>query len=153
MGKLKSILGSTAAVIYFLVVMWWILLMLIFVPIGLISDIDTIRSSGFSTSNIGTAFIGIFGLFIGLSLLVPTLRKMYYKLPWMFPFVKILYPNVIIMSVATMLLNYGYEVQNQTRHTLFFILMICQIIICRALMCIYFSKRKVQYVGGNTNEQ
>ena len=58
--------------------------MLIFVPIGLIFDINTIRSSGFSTSNIGTTFIGIFGLFIGLSLLIPAFGKMYYKL-WMFP--------------------------------------------------------------------
>jgi len=151
MSKLKNVLGSTAAVIYFLTVMWWILLMLIFVPIGLFFDINTICKSGFSTSNIGTTFIGIFGLFIGLSLLIPAFRKMYYKLPWMFPFVKILYSNVIIMSIATMLLNFGYEVQNPSRHRLFFIIMICQIIICRALMCIYFSKKKVQYIGGNIN--
>ena len=152
MGKLKNVLGNTAAVIYFLAVMWWILLMLILVPIGLFFDINTIRESGFSTLNIGTTFIGIFGLFIGLSLLIPAFRKMYYKLPWMFPFVKILYPNVIIMSIATMLLNYGYEVQNPSRHSLFFIIMICQLIVSRALMCIYFSRKKVQYIGGDINE-
>lgn len=153
MGKLKGFLGNTAAVIYFLAIMWWILLMLIFVPIGLISDINTIRSSGFSTSNTGAAFIGIFGLFIGLSLLIPAFRIMYYKLPWMFPFVKILYSNVIIMSVAAMLLNYGYEVQSPARHTLFFSVMIGQIIICRAFMCIYFSRKKVQSMGGDTVEK
>jgi hypothetical protein len=151
--RLKSILGNMAAVIYFLAVMWWILLMLVFVPFVLVSDINTIRSSGFSTSNMGTTYIGVFGLFIGLSLLVPVFRKMYYKLPWMFPFVKILYLNVIIMSIATMILNYGYEVQSQTRHTVFFVLIICQIIICRIIMCIYFSKRKVQYIGGDADGQ
>lgn len=91
MSKLKNVLGNTAAVIYFLAVMWWILLMLIFVPIGLFFDINTIRESGFSTSNIGTTFIGIFGLFIGLSLLIPAFRKMYYKITVDVSFVKILY--------------------------------------------------------------
>jgi len=153
MSRLKAILGNTAAVIYFLSVMWWVLLMLLFVPIGLIFDINTIRNSGFSTTNVGLTFIGVFGLFIGLSLLVPAFRKMYYKLPWLFPFVKIMYSNVIIMSIATMLLNYGYEVQSPARHTIFFIIMICQIIVCRALMCIYFSKNKVQYIGDDTNGQ
>jgi hypothetical protein len=153
MSRLKGILVSTAALIYFITIMWWVLLLLIFVPIGLIGDITTIRSSGFSTTNIGPTLIGILGLLIGLSLLVPAFRKMYYKLPWLLPFVKILYPNVVIMSLATMLLNYGYEVQSPARHTLFYILMICQIIICRLLMCIYFSRRKVGYIGGNTNEQ
>lgn len=152
MSKLKSFLGNIAALVYFLTVMWWVLLLLMFVPLGLFSEIDTVLSSGFATTNIGATFIGIFGLFIGLSLLIPAFRKMYYKLPWMFPFVKILYPNVVIMSIATMLLNYGYEVQSPARHTLFFVLMIVQIILCRALMCIYFSRNKVQYIGGDTNE-
>ncbi len=152
MRDLKGLVGNIAAVIYFLTVMWWILLLLILVPMILISDINTIRSSGFSTSNAGTAFIGIFGLFIGLSLIVPAFRKMYYKLPWMFPFVKILYPNVIIMSIAIGLLNYGYEIQSPARHTLFFIVMIGQIIVCRALMSIYFNRKQVQYVGGSANE-
>lgn len=153
MSNSKGFLGNAAAVLYFLAVMWWVLLLLIFVPLGLMFDINTILSSGFSTSSIGTTFIEIFGLFIGLSLLIPAFRKIYYKLPWVFPFVKIFYLNVIIMSIATMLLNYGYEVQNQTRHTIFFILMICQIIICRGLMCIYFHRKKVQYIGGYNNEQ
>jgi len=149
MGKLKDSLANTAAIIYFLTVMWWILLLLIVVPIGLILEIHTIRSSGFSTSNDGTAFIGVFGLFIGLSLLIPAFRRIYYKLPWMFPFVKILYPNVIIMSIAIILLNYGYEVQNPARHNLFFIMMVCQIIVCRVFMCIYFNRKRVQYIGGD----
>jgi CDP-diglyceride synthetase len=152
MGDLKSLLSNAAAVIYFMVVMLWLLLILIFAPIMLLNDIIVIRESGFSTSDFGTALIGVSGLFIGLSLLIPAFRKMYYKLPWMFPFVKIMYLNVVIMGIATMLLNYGYEVQNTSRHNQFFILMLCLIIICRALMCVYFDKKKVQYIGGHTNE-
>jgi len=148
LSRLKTLLGSTAAFLYFIFVMWWILLLLAFVPLGLFMDIQTIRSSGFSTTNIGTAFIGILGLFIGLSLLIPAFRKMYYKFPWLFPYVKIFYVNVVIMSVATLILNYGYEIQSSTRHTKFFILMLVQIVVCRFAMCIYFNKKPVKYIGG-----
>ena len=153
MGKLKSFLGNAAAVIYFFAVMLVLMLMLIIVPLILISKIDTIREVGFATSTIGTTFIGVFGIFIGISLLVPAFRKMYYKLPWMFPFVKILFIDVVILSIGVMILNFGYEVQSESRHTLFFFLMLSQLILCRATMCIFFSKKKVQYIGGDTNGQ
>lgn len=148
MSKLKSYLGNTAAIIYFILVMWWMLLMLAIVPFTLLGNIQTIRSSGFSMANMGIMFMGLFGLFIGISLLIPAFRKMYYKLPWLFPYVKILYVNLVIMGVATLILNYGYEVQNSTRHTSFFMVMIAQIVICRIAMCIYFNKKPVKYIGG-----
>jgi hypothetical protein len=153
MSKPKSFFGSVAALIYFLTVMWWVLLLLPFVVLMLFTDIGVIRSSGFSTVNTGISFIAIFGLLLGLSLLIPAFRKMYYKLPWLFPYVKIMYLNLIIMSIAVTLLNYGYEVQNPARHTLFFILMIIQIIIFRLLMSLYFSRNRVPYIGGNSDEQ
>lgn len=150
--KIKHVVGNLCAVLYFLSVMWWLLLLLMLDPIMQVTDIYEIRNYGFSTFGTAPTGIWIYGLFIGLSLLVPALRRIYYKFPWMFTFVKIAYLNALIMMVAVMLLNYGYEVQNPTRHNLFFILMICQIIICRILMCAYFSRKKVQYVGGSTNE-
>lgn len=153
MSKPKSFFGSVAALVYFLTVMWWVLLLLPFVVLMLFTDIGVIRSSGFSTVNTGISFIAIFGLLLGLSLLIPAFRKMYYKLPWLFPYVKIMYLNLIIMSIAVALLNYGYEVQNPARHTLFFILMIIQIIIFRLLMSLYFSRNRVPYIGGNSDEQ
>ncbi|NLM21385.1 MAG: hypothetical protein GX207_06510 [Peptococcaceae bacterium] len=153
MSKPKGFFGSVAALVYFLTVMWWVLLLLPFVVLMLFTDIGVIRSSGFSTVNTGISFIAIFGLLLGLSLLIPAFRKMYYKLPWLFPYVKIMYLNLIIMSIAVALLNYGYEVQNPARHTLFFILMIIQIIIFRLLMSLYFSRNRVPYIGGNSDEQ
>lgn len=153
MGKLQVTLGNSMAALYFIMVMWWLLLSLLIVPLGMFMDIGIIRSSGFATSNIGVAFIGIFSLFIGLSLLIPPFRKLYYMLPWMYPYVKILYIDVIIVCVGTMILNYGYQVQNSTRHTLFFVLMLAQIIVSRLLMCLYFSKRKVQHIGGDVVER
>jgi len=153
MSKPKGFFGSVAALVYFLTVMWWVLLLLPFVVLMLFTDIGVIRRSRFSTVNTGISFIAIFGLLLGLSLLIPAFRKMYYKLPWLFPYVKIMYLNLIIMSIAVALLNYGYEVQNPARHTLFFILMIIQIIIFRLLMSLYFSRNRVPYIGGNSDEQ
>lgn len=151
MGKFMSILGNAAAILYFLFVMWWVIFMLIFLPIVLMADIGIVRSSGYSIASPGATYIGMLGLFIGLSLLIPAFRKMYYKLPWMFPLVKISFLNLIIMSIADMLLNYGYEVQSPARQDLFFVIMICQIVISRVLMCVYFNKKKVQFIGGNAN--
>lgn len=153
MEKIKSFLGNIAVIIYFITVMWWILLLLPLVPISLIVDISSIYSSGFSKgTNTGIEFIGILGLFIGLSLLVPAFRKMYDKFPWMFPYVKILYGNVVILGIGTTLLNYGYQVQSEARHTFFLVFTVVQIIVCRILMCIYYNKRKVQHIGGNISE-
>jgi len=153
MSKLKSNLGNIASIIYFVVVMWWMLLLLAIVPLTLFGDIKTIRSSGFSAPNVGIMFMGLFGLFIGISLLIPAFRKMYYKLPWLFPYVKILYVNLVIMGVATLILNYGYEVQSSTRHMSFFMVMIAQIVICRIAMCIYFNKKTVKYIGGGVENE
>lgn len=152
MDKLKSALGSAVAVIYFIAVMWWLLLLLLLVPIMSFSDIKAIRDSGFSTSNVSLTFIGVFGFLIGLSLLIPPCRKMYHKLPWLFPYVKILFIDVIIMGIAITILNFGYEVQSNLRHNTFFVFMVAQIIICRILMCIYFSRNKAYHIGGSANE-
>lgn len=153
MNRLKSFLGSKSAFFYFIFVMCWVILLLAIAPLMLYSDINVIRESGFSVPNIGIELIGVLGLFIGLSLLIPSFRRMYYNLPWLFPFVKILFIDVIIMSFAIMILNYGYEVQNNTRHTIFFILMIVQIILCRAAMCIYFNKKPVRYIEGDVVDE
>lgn len=115
--------------------------------ITLVADIPTIRASGFAVPSVPPPFIAIFGLFIGLSLSVPAFRKMYYKLPWLYPYVKIIYMDLVIVGVASMILNYGYQVQNPTRHNLFYILMLIQLVVCRLLMCVYLQKRRVNYIG------
>lgn len=146
MKKLKGLLGSTVAAIYFLFPMSLVLLLLTFMPIGFLSDVSAVRNSGFAGQNISASFIGMCGFFIGLSLLIPTLRKMYRVIPWLYPFIKIFYVNLIILCIALSILNLGYEVRSNSRHTLFFILMIVQIIICRIGMCIYFKLKPVRHI-------
>lgn len=146
MEKLKSLLGSTVAVIYFIFPMSFALLMLIVIPLGFLSDVSAIRGSGFAGQNITGAFIGLCGLIIGLSLLIPPLRKIYQVLPWLYSFTKIFYVNLIILCIGLAILNFGYQVQSDARHTIFFVLMLLQIVICRIVMCIYFKFRPAKYI-------
>jgi len=147
MSKIKNLSANVAAIIYFIAIMVVTILLLIFAPIMLLNDMRTIQESGFASSNDGLALIGGLGMFVGPSLLVPAFRRMYYKLPWLFPLVKIFYVNVVIFAIAHMIMNFGYEVQDEARHVTFFALAIAEIVIGRILMNSWFSKRKVDYVG------
>ena len=56
-------------------------------------------------------------------------------------FVKIFFINLVILSTGLYILNKGYEVVNETRHTIAFILMIIQVVVCRLAMCFYFKNK------------
>ncbi|MDN4608463.1 hypothetical protein [Sporosarcina highlanderae] len=143
---MKSKLAAAAAILYFIFPMSIVLIILIFTPIMFLSDVSTIRTAGFAGPQTGIAMIGICGLFIGISMLVPALRRMYRAIPWLYAFITIFFINVIIANTALMILNKGYEVTNSTRHTIFLILMIVFIIGARLAMSIYFKKRPVTSV-------
>ena len=145
MNKLKSLLGSMGAVLYFVFLMSFVILLLVFYPIMFPSEVSSIRDSGFAGPNNATSFIGVCGLIIGLSTLIPPLRKMYYAFPWLYSFVKIFFVNLIILCIGITILNYGYQTVNEARHTLFFTLMIIQIIVSRIAMCIYFKIKPVKF--------
>jgi len=146
MIKLKNILGSMTAAIYFIFPMSLILLVLLVMPLMFLSDVSAITDSGFAGPNTAGSFIGVCGLFIGLSLLIPPLRKMYLVLPWLYPFVKIFFVDLVILNIGISILNYGYQVNNKLRHQIFFFLMILQIVISRIAMCIYFKRKPVKPV-------
>ena len=129
----------------------WILILLFLLLLVIISDINTIIVSGFSMPNMGGVCIGIMALLIGLSMLIPPLREKYYSYPWLYAYVKIFFFDLIILCIAQTIINYGYEVQSQSRHILFIILMVVQIILCRIIMCLYLNKRKCKNVGDGSN--
>lgn len=143
---MKNLFGSIAAVAYFIFPMSLVILLLLFMPFGFLMDVSTIRTSGFAGPNTAASFIGMCGLFIGLSLLIPPLRKMYRALPWFYPFIKIFYVDLVILNIGLAILNYGYQVISEVRHTLFFILMIVQIALCRLAMCYYFKLKPVKRI-------
>lgn len=141
MNKLKNLLGNIAAAVYFIFPMSLIILLLLFTPLMFQSDVSSITGSGFAGPNTAASLIGMCALSIGLSLIITPLRKMYIAFPWFYPFVKIFFIDMIILNVGIAILNYGYQVTSEARHTLFYILMIIQIAVCRIAMCIYFRIR------------
>lgn len=143
-----SLLGNAVAVIYFICPMLAVMLILFFSPVGFLMEISTIRNSGFSGPNNTAALVGICGFSIGLSLLIPPLRKMYKALPWLYSFVKIFFLNMVILCIGVSILNYGYQVVNEARHTTSFVLMIVQIIVCRGAMSYYFRRKPIKYIEG-----
>ena len=100
--------------------------------------------SGFGTQPIGFTFLLVFGLVFGITMLVPAFRKCFRKLPWLYPYITILTADVAILSIGIELLNYGYQVQSDSRHTLFLVLMIVQIAVCRIAMCILCHKKPIR---------
>jgi len=144
---MKKILGSAFAYIYLIFPMGLVLLILLMSPLMFFSDIDAIRSSGFAGPNMGLSMIGICGLFIGISLLIPVLRRIYAVFPWLYAFVKIFFASLVILNLGITILNFGYQTVNPSRHTLFFVLMIVFVIIGRLCMSFYFHRYPVYKEG------
>jgi CDP-diglyceride synthetase len=151
MTNTKNFCANAAAIIYFIGVMLGTILLLLLVPVLLLNDIATIRESGFSSANDGWAFIALLALFIGISMLIPAFRRIYYNLPWLFPLVRIFYINVVITAIANVIMNFGYEIQDEKRHAIYFTLTIAAIVVGRILMCLWFNKRRVEHIEGQIN--
>ena len=144
-NSLKIGLSNLVAILWFIGMVFPLILCLCFIPLGLFMDIDTIRTSGFSTTNIGFSMFGAFGLMFSITMMVPWFKKCFKKLPWLYSYVIMFMADILIITIGIAILNYGYEVQSEARHTLFYILMLAQMIICRLAMCVYLKLKPLKY--------
>ncbi len=122
------------------------LALLPFCIFGLIIDYNAIKSSGFSGQNLGISIIALYGLICGISMLVPPFRRIYKKLPWLYVYTQILTVDLLIVTIAIYILNYGYEVQDTSRNTIFLILSIISLVVLRLLTCIYYKFKPLKNV-------
>ncbi|WP_312393335.1 hypothetical protein [Mixta calida] len=138
-------LGIVAA-LYVLFIMSWLSLVLIFFPLGFYIDITQTISSGAVTNSSGFAFNMIQSVLVFLipTFFIPWLRNMYQYFPWLLPFVVICTLNLIIFGVGSEITNKGFEVSNSTRHTIFTVLVVAQIIASRLAMSAYFHFRPLK---------
>ncbi len=134
-------LSSLFAIIWFFGVLLWTLFFgTIAVFMIFFSDIVGMLKSGYSTSTIGFAFCLLASLIFAITGWVPAFRKCYYKLPWLYPYSMIMTMHLFILSVAEAILANGFSVISTSRHVVTIIIMVIQIIVCRAVMCIYLNK-------------
>lgn len=146
---MKKWISNILSVLWFFGVLVWMLLILPFAILMLPMDISTILESGFSTQTIGFIILLVLGLVFSITMFVPAFRKCFDKLPWLFPYIIILTADVTILSIGIEILNFGYQTQNDSRHTIFLVIMILQIVLCRIAMCIYCHKKPIKNVRDN----
>lgn len=148
MRKLFSMLGNLCLVLFFLPCILTVVVILLFAPLIAVMAINTVITTGFSTPMAMNALVLVCALLLFPTLLWSKLRKMYYNLPWLFPYVKIMFVNAVLLMVGEMILNYGYESVDESRHTLFYGLMVAWFIAARAIECYFFHRNPEKYIGG-----
>lgn len=141
---MKKCISYIAAGIWFFYPLMPMLFALPFVLIELSKEIPTIMEYGFTISTEGTVLLMIFGIIFGITMLVPAFGNCFRAFPWLYPYITILTADFAILSIGIDILNYGYQVQSDTRHTVFFWLMIAQIVVCRIVLCILCHKKPMR---------
>ncbi len=138
---MKNAISNILALVWFFgVLLGTLLFMCIIILMIIFSDILGMLKSGFSTSTVGFIFLMLSGMIWGITGLIPAFRRCYYKLPWLYPLSMILMMHLAILSIAESILAAGFSVISTPRHSAAIIIMIVQLIVCRAIMCIYLKK-------------
>ena len=138
---MKNAISNILAILWFFGVLIWTVLFLFIGNIMIFFMVIVgMLKTGFATSTIGFAFLFIAGLVFAITGWVPAFRRCYYKLPWLYPLSMMLTMHLGILSIAETILAKGFAVISTPRHVAAIVIMIIQVIVCRALMCIYLKK-------------
>lgn len=139
---MKNKISNIFAILWFFGVLIWTVLFLLLGNIMIFfMDIIGMLKSGFTMPTVGFLFLFLAGIVFAVTGWVPAFRKCYYKLPWLYPLSMILTMHTGILAIAETILSKGFEVISTPRHIVAIIIMIVQIIVCRALMCMYLKKK------------
>ena len=141
---MKKVISNIAAAIWFFFPLMPMLLVLPIVLAQLFDRIIILIARGFSMQTESTVLLMIFGFVFGTTMLVPAFRKCFHLFPWLYPYITILTADFAIIAIGVDVLNYGYQVQSDTRHTFFFWLMIAQMAACRIGLCILCHKKPMR---------
>lgn len=138
---MKNKISNLLAVLWFFgVLVETLFFMAIVILIIFFSNIVGTLKSGFSTPAVGFLFCFLAGLVFAVTGWVPAFRKCYYKLPWLYPLSMMLTMHLFILSIAEAVLAKGFSVISTPRHLAAICIMVVQLIVCRAAMCIYLKK-------------
>jgi hypothetical protein len=130
---------SPFAALYFAIVMGTVSFSLVLWPFRFIFDVHKVLTTHQSVHNT-IIHVGGIGLAIGASIAFESLRKMYLRIPWFYPFIIIFFLNAIIMSVALLILNMGYA-SYAPYSEVFIIIAVVELILFRLTMCWHIHSR------------
>ena len=138
---MKNLISNIFAILWFFGILLETLFFTILMCIGILFfSIIGMLKSGSSLGTLGFAYLAIASFIFSITGWVPTFRKCYYKLPWLYPFSMMALMNLFNLSLEEIILSKGFQVINPLRHIITIIIMIIQITVCRLIMCIYFKK-------------
>lgn len=141
MNDVKEILLNIVAVLWFvLVLIQTIGLMFIGIFYILFVNMGIMLKTGFAGQPAGFMFFIAVGFTFMITGWVPPFRRCYYILPWLYPFCMMSMMHLFNLSLAEYILAKGYAVLSTPRHVITVILMIVQLLLGRAVMCIYLKK-------------
>lgn len=145
MAKSKITFSDVLSAIYLVFMVPWLLIILL-ADVMAFMNAGVIITSGFANQGL-MAVVGACTLFIAPSFLIPGLRRMYYRLPWLEPLIVFIVTDSMILCIGYEILNYGYKVVDPGHHTLFTILAIVWLIGARIVQCLVLKKRPIQFAG------
>ena len=138
---MKKIISNILAVLWFFcIVIEALFFSVITILIIIFQNILGMLKSGFTSSTMGFFFLVFFGLIFAVTGWVPAFRKCYYKLPWLYPLSMMLGMHLFSLSIAEVIIAKGFSVISTPRHVITIVIMIVQVIVCRAVMCLYLKK-------------
>lgn len=138
---MKNFLLNFSAIIWFFGVLLGTIVFLFFCMLMVaFTSIRVMLESGFSTPAMGVVFCFMGSLIFAITGWVPAFRRCYYKLPWLYPLTTIMMMDFFILAIAEVIVSQGFSVVDETRHTMTVVIMLIQIIACRAAMSIYIKK-------------
>jgi DMSO reductase anchor subunit len=119
-------------------------------PFRLIEKIETVYRTGYAIIGVGYTVLGfaLFLLLFGISLVTTPLRRMYYRLPWLLPFIIMFALSTLLFTIALPIMNRGYYTLQSNDAANYFLLMSGQLVFCRLLLCIGLYQKPVTHIGG-----
>lgn len=126
------------AALWFSVVLFPTVIFGAFMFLVILIKIVEMYSTGCSSKAVGMEFFLLFSVVFFITNLF--FRRSYEFLDKLYPFSIFALCDFFIVSVSEVIMSYGYEVMDTTRHVLTIIAIILQILLCRIIMGFYFKK-------------
>jgi len=136
--------------ILFLLIMGFPLYLVTTAPYKTIEDILAIYHTGYALIDSGYMLLGvIFSIpLIGISFIFAPTRRIYYRMPWLLPFIILFSVNLLILSISYLIINTGFYVLDEDRTALYSLFMIGQLLLSRLLLSIWLYKKPITHLGG-----
>lgn len=135
-------ISNFIAIWWFFLALIWAIVLGIVMTLGLLffEIIPMMKSGAAMGTPTGFAMLAFIAFAFALTGWIPSFRKCYYKLPWLYPLVVMIMMNALIIAIAEWILYEGLSTMDTTHHVVTVIIVLAELILGRWLMCKYLAK-------------